>query len=124
MRRSIVIFLGNKMKVITSMLITLSVILSTPDAVSQSLRSSDFNLLSTSSSDDLTGVEPRTPEDWNWEVGGEFPQYQTSLPLDSTSLNLDLYETKLENLNNTYDVLDYQLGDYQRPTRRFPFAEF
>jgi hypothetical protein len=111
------------MKVIPSVLISFSVLLFTPNVLSQSVRSSDFNTLSTTSSDDLIGVEPRTLNDWNWGLGGELPDPQPPTPLDSTSLNLDIYETKLENLNNTYDTLDYQLGDYHRPTHRFPFAE-
>ncbi len=112
------------MKVIPSIVITLSVILIPSNALSQVLRSSDFNRLATTSSEDFSGVEQRTFQDWDWGVGGPFPQAQTSSPLDSSSLNLDLYETKIEKLNNTYNDLEYNLGDYQRPTRRLPFAEF
>lgn len=112
------------MKVIPSIVITLGVIFVPFDAVSQVLRSSDFNTLATTSSEDLRGVEQRTFQDWDWGVGGPFPQAQTSPPLDSSELNLNLYETKIEILNNTYNDLEYNLGDYQRPTRRLPFAEF
>ncbi|MGK7939321.1 MAG: hypothetical protein AB4062_04030 [Crocosphaera sp.] len=112
------------MKVIPSIVMTLSVIIIPSNALSQVVRSSDFNRLATRSSEDLRGVEQRNFQDWEWGVGGEFPQSQTSLPLDSNNLNLDLYEIKIEKLNNTDNDLEYNLGDYQRPTRRLPFAEF
>ncbi|MDJ0601327.1 MAG: hypothetical protein QNJ37_21090 [Crocosphaera sp.] len=112
------------MKIIPSFLMTLSVIFVAPNAVSQVLRSSDFNTLATTSSEDLSGVESRSIEDWNWGLGGEFPDPKPSTPLDSDSLNLDLYETKVRTLNETYEDLDNQLGDYQRPTSRFPILDF
>ncbi|MDJ0729456.1 MAG: hypothetical protein QNJ33_05620 [Crocosphaera sp.] len=112
------------MKIIPSILITFSVIFITPNAVSQVLRSSDFNTLATTSSKDLRGVEPRTIEDWNWGIGGEFPEPQASTPLDSNNFDLDLYQTRVRKLNETYQDLDYQLGDYQRPTSRFPVVDF
>ncbi|MGK7957341.1 MAG: hypothetical protein AB4063_19135 [Crocosphaera sp.] len=112
------------MNIIPSILISFSVILVAPKAVSQVLRSSDFNNLATTSSEDLTGVEPRTLEDWNWGIGGEFPEPQTSPPLNSSEFDLDLYETRVRQLNDAYQDLDYQLGDYDRPTRRFPVVDF
>ncbi|MDJ0507810.1 MAG: hypothetical protein QNJ64_00920 [Crocosphaera sp.] len=102
----------------------MSVVLIPFDAVGQALLSSDFNTSATTSSEDLRGVEQRTFQDWDWAVGGPFPQAQTSPPLDSNELNLNLYETKIQILNNSSNDLEYRLGDYQRPTRRFPFAEF
>ncbi len=112
------------MKVIPSIVITLSVIIVPSNALSQVLRSSDFNSLVTTSSEDLRGVEQRTFQDWDWGIGGLFPQTQTSSPLDSNNLDLNLYETRIETLNNTSHDLEYRLGDYQRTTRRLPFAEF
>ncbi len=112
------------MKIIPSILITVSVVLIAPNAVSQVLRSSDFNTLATTSSEDLGGVEPRSIEDWDWGVGGEFPTSQSSTPLDSSSLGMDLYQTRIRRLNETYEDADYQLGDYQRPTYRFPVVDF
>ncbi len=112
------------MKVIPSILITVSVIFIAPNAVAQVLRSSDFNTLATTSSEDLEGVEPRTIEDWNWGLGGEFPEPQSSTPLDSSSLDMDLYETRVRRINETYEDLNYQVGDYFRPTYRFPVVDF
>lgn len=112
------------MKVIPSILIVVSVILFAPKAVSQVLRSSDFNTSATTSSEDLAGVEPRTIEDWNWGVGGEFPQPQESTPLNSRNFDLDLYETRVRRLNEAYEDADYNMGDYQRPTSRFPVVDF
>ncbi|MEA5510587.1 hypothetical protein VB715_12505 [Crocosphaera sp. UHCC 0190] len=112
------------MKVIPSIFITLSVILISPNAVAQVANSDDFNALANTSSRDLTGIESRSAADWPWAVGGEYSEPQESLPLDSTSLDLDYYDAKLENLNNTYEPLDRQLGDVERPTSRFPFAQF
>ena len=76
------------MKIIPSILITVSVVLIAPNAVSQVLRSSDFNTLATTSSEDLGGVEPRTIEDWDWGVGGPFPTSQSSTPLDSSLVQI------------------------------------
>ena len=112
------------MKVIPSILITVSVILVAPNAVAQVLRSSDFNTLANTSSEDLGGVQPRTIEDGDWGVGGPFPTPQTSTPLDSSTLDLDLYETRVRRLNETYEDLNYQVGDYFRPTHRFPVVDF
>ncbi|MDJ0658317.1 MAG: hypothetical protein QNJ42_02385 [Crocosphaera sp.] len=112
------------MKVIPSLLITFSLLSITPSVVSQVLRSSDFNTLATTSSEDLTGVQPRTIEDWNWGLGGEFPDPKPSPPLESSNFDLDLYETRVRQLNDAYQDSDYQLGDYERPTRRFPVVDF
>ena len=113
------------MKAIPSFLLLFSVISLTPNAVAQSVRSDDFNSLSTTSSQDLMGVEPRQRTDEDWAVGGQYRAASIEPErYDSNSLNLDLYQIKVDKLNRTYELHDRQLGDTQRPTSRFPFAEF
>ncbi|WP_107670544.1 hypothetical protein [Cyanothece sp. BG0011] len=111
------------MKVIPSILITFSLISMAPKAVSQVLRSSDFDSLATTSSEDLTGVEPRNIDNWNWGLGGEFPEREPSPSLESSNFDLDLYETRVRQLNDAYQDTDYNFGDYDRPTRRFPLVD-
>ncbi|MDJ0845851.1 hypothetical protein [Crocosphaera sp.] len=106
------------MKIIPSLLITVSVLFIAPSAVSQVLRSSDFNTLATTSSEDLMGVQPRTIEDWNWEaIGGEYPIIVRP-PSESR------YEIRVRQLNEAHQDSDDHLGDYDRPTRRFPVVDF
>ena len=76
------------------------------------------------SAQDLAGVEPRTLADWNWAIGGQFPEILEPDPYDSNNLDLDGYQTRIEKLNNTLEINDNQLGDVQRPTRRLPLVEF
>ncbi|ACK67662.1 hypothetical protein PCC8801_3706 [Rippkaea orientalis PCC 8801] len=76
------------------------------------------------SAKDLAGVEPRTLSDWNWEVGGQYSKPIEPNPYESSNLGLDGYEAKTENLNNTLEIHDTQLGDVQRPTRRLPLVNF
>ncbi|HAC62201.1 MAG TPA: hypothetical protein DCF68_01370 [Cyanothece sp. UBA12306] len=112
------------MKAIPSFLLGLSLIAITPNAIAQTVRSDDFNSLANRNSQDLMGVQPRSIEDWPWAVGGKYPEPQESEPLDSTALNLDYYEARIESLNESYELNDTQLGDVSRPTRRLPFAQF
>ena len=76
------------------------------------------------SAKDLTRVEPKILEDWNWAVGGKYTNQRQSEYYNSNELSLDAYQVKVEKLNNTLEINDRQLGDVQRPTRRLPFAEF
>lgn len=113
------------MKLISSLFIsTISLIWVTSPAISQSINSHDLNDLATHKSDDLTGIEPRNSTNWNWAVGGRYAETPEYFPLDSRELRLNLFEAKLDKLNRTYELHDRQLGDTQRPTRRFPVTEF
>ncbi|MDJ0580251.1 hypothetical protein [Crocosphaera sp.] len=113
------------MKIIPSVLITVSVLLVAPNAVGQVRRSSDFNTLATTSSEDLGRVESRSIEDWPWAFGPSIEPIPglTPYPLrPDPTISLD--EIKRRNLNEAYQDVDNQLGDYQRPTYRSPVVDF
>jgi hypothetical protein len=72
--------------------------------------------------EDLQGIESKDASQWLGGVGGESDEGEGVGSV--YEVNQSSYDAKAQALNSTLDQIETQVGDVERPTTSFPFAQF